>query len=62
MVHLHVIHNRLEYIDTNKFGQRMLEKMGWTEGSGLGANRQGAPDAVKIDANYSRKGNTTLLM
>ncbi|XP_012534525.2 probable E3 ubiquitin-protein ligase bre1 [Monomorium pharaonis] len=27
--------------DSNKFGQRMLEKMGWTKGKGLGANEQG---------------------
>nr|XP_012221904.1 PREDICTED: uncharacterized protein MAL8P1.12-like isoform X1 [Linepithema humile] len=27
--------------DTNKFGQKMLEKMGWTKGKGLGANEQG---------------------
>ncbi|XP_014616545.1 PREDICTED: G patch domain-containing protein 4-like [Polistes canadensis] len=34
--------------DTNKFGQRMLEKMGWTSGKGLGINEQGATDHVRV--------------
>ncbi|XP_077291042.1 PIN2/TERF1-interacting telomerase inhibitor 1-like isoform X2 [Arctopsyche grandis] len=40
--------------DTSKFGQKLLERMGWEQGGGLGANLQGAPDALplkrKIDA------------
>ncbi|KAL2740643.1 G patch domain-containing protein 4 isoform X1 [Vespula squamosa] len=34
--------------DTNKFGQRMLEKMGWTTGKGLGINEQGITQHVKV--------------
>ncbi|XP_046838779.1 RING finger protein PFF0165c-like [Vespa crabro] len=34
--------------DTNKFGQRMLEKMGWTAGKGLGINEQGTTQHVKV--------------
>ncbi|KAI4497215.1 hypothetical protein M0802_007699 [Mischocyttarus mexicanus] len=34
--------------DTNKFGQKMLEKMGWTIGKGLGINEQGSTDHIKI--------------
>ncbi|KAF7417796.1 hypothetical protein HZH68_000449 [Vespula germanica] len=34
--------------DTNKFGQRMLEKMGWTTGKGLGINEQGTTQHVKV--------------
>jgi len=30
--------------DQNKFGQKMLEKMGWTKGKGLGANEQGVAE------------------
>lgn len=34
--------------DENKFGQKMLEKMGWSPGTGLGARGQGATDVIKI--------------
>lgn len=32
----------------NKFGQKMLEKMGWTSGKGLGANEQGITEHVRV--------------
>lgn len=34
--------------DSNKFGQKMLEKMGWTSGKGLGAKEQGMTDHVRV--------------
>lgn len=34
--------------DKSKFGYQMLEKMGWSEGSGLGQTLQGATSHVKI--------------
>ena len=34
--------------DSNKFGQKMLEKMGWTSGKGLGANEQGITEHVRV--------------
>uniref|UniRef100_A0A0C9QN04 Pinx1 protein n=1 Tax=Fopius arisanus TaxID=64838 RepID=A0A0C9QN04_9HYME len=34
--------------DSNKFGQRMLEKMGWTSGKGLGAHEQGMIEHVRV--------------
>lgn len=34
--------------DSNKFGQKMLEKMGWTDGKGLGANEQGMTEHVRL--------------
>ncbi|KMY95297.1 transcriptional regulator ATRX homolog isoform X1 [Drosophila simulans] len=36
------------YEDENRFGTKMLEKMGWTKGSGLGANLSGEKDFVRI--------------
>ncbi|XP_050591695.1 putative histone-lysine N-methyltransferase 1 isoform X1 [Bombus affinis] len=41
--------------DSNKFGQKMLEKMGWTSGKGLGANEQGITEHVRV----SIKNDTT---
>ncbi|EFN69541.1 Pin2-interacting protein X1 [Camponotus floridanus] len=40
--------------DSNKFGQRMLEKMGWTKGKGLGVNEQGITEYI----NVSHKNDT----
>lgn len=34
--------------DSNKFGQKMLEKFGWTSGKGLGANEQGMVEHVRV--------------
>ncbi|ORX61537.1 G-patch-domain-containing protein [Hesseltinella vesiculosa] len=34
--------------DTSKFGFRMMAKMGWAPGKGLGANEDGSQDHVKI--------------
>lgn len=34
--------------DSNKFGQKMLEKMGWTNGKGLGVNEQGITEHVRV--------------
>ncbi|CAI2339408.1 unnamed protein product [Caenorhabditis sp. 36 PRJEB53466] len=42
--------------DDQKFSKRLMEKMGWNEGDGLGRNRQGSADAVKLKANNSGKG------
>ncbi|EGI68277.1 PREDICTED: uncharacterized protein LOC105143399 [Acromyrmex echinatior] len=41
--------------DSNKFGQRMLEKMGWTKGKGLGINEQGITEF----SSTSHKNDTT---
>ncbi|KAF9436811.1 PIN2/TERF1-interacting telomerase inhibitor 1 [Entomortierella beljakovae] len=34
--------------DTNKFGFKMMEKMGWSQGKGLGANEDGVQEHVKV--------------
>ncbi|XP_068082265.1 G patch domain-containing protein 4 isoform X2 [Anabrus simplex] len=47
---------RLWSDDKNKFGQRMLEKMGWKEGSGLGAQLQGPKEHVRVSTKNDNKG------
>lgn len=42
--------------DSSKFGTKMLEKMGWKDGGGLGKKEQGRNDNIKLKANYSGKG------
>ncbi|XP_030036405.2 PIN2/TERF1-interacting telomerase inhibitor 1 [Manduca sexta] len=42
--------------DSNKFGQRMLEKMGWSSGKGLGAKENGMVDHVVARFKNDEKG------
>ncbi|XP_005337290.2 PIN2/TERF1-interacting telomerase inhibitor 1 isoform X4 [Ictidomys tridecemlineatus] len=42
--------------DDSKFGQRMLEKMGWSKGKGLGAQEQGATDHIKVKVKNNHLG------
>ena len=42
--------------DGEKFGQKMLEKMGWTSGKGLGANEQGMTEHVRVSVKNDKSG------
>lgn len=42
--------------DASKFGQRMLEKMGWTSGKGLGAKEDGIVQHVVARYKNDEKG------
>ena len=59
-VHVHVNPScNLFSVDKTKFGFRMLEKMGWRDGRGLGVNEDGNKEHVKIhkkDDNLGRVG------
>ncbi|NXU56744.1 PINX1 inhibitor, partial [Turnix velox] len=42
--------------DDSKFGQRMLEKMGWSKGKGLGAQEQGNTEHIKVRVKNNNLG------
>ncbi|XP_071120480.1 PIN2/TERF1-interacting telomerase inhibitor 1-like [Mytilus edulis] len=42
--------------DESKFGQKMLEKFGWSKGKGLGANEDGLTDHVKVSLKNDNHG------
>ncbi|XP_012277936.1 G patch domain-containing protein 4 [Orussus abietinus] len=42
--------------DSNKFGQKMLEKMGWSSGKGLGAKEQGVTEHVRVNFKNDQLG------
>ena len=42
--------------DKSKFGQKLLESMGWKEGLGLGKDNNGIKQNIKIGVNFDNKG------
>ncbi|XP_019740622.1 PIN2/TERF1-interacting telomerase inhibitor 1 isoform X2 [Hippocampus comes] len=42
--------------DESKFGQKMLERMGWSKGKGLGRSEQGAIDHIKVKVKNNSYG------
>jgi len=42
--------------DTNKFGQKLMEKMGWSQGKGLGAKEDGMVEHIKVSHKNDSKG------
>jgi len=42
--------------DESKFGQKLMEKMGWEKGNGLGANQDGRVENIKIKHKDNSKG------
>lgn len=43
-------------LDSNKFGQKLLEKMGWSKGKGLGAKEDGIKEHVRVSFKNDSKG------
>ncbi|XP_044024523.1 PIN2/TERF1-interacting telomerase inhibitor 1 [Siniperca chuatsi] len=42
--------------DDSKFGQKMLERMGWSKGKGLGKSEQGSTDHIKVKVKNNNYG------
>ncbi|XP_056120474.1 PIN2/TERF1-interacting telomerase inhibitor 1 [Rhinichthys klamathensis goyatoka] len=42
--------------DESKFGQKMLERMGWAKGKGLGRSEQGSTENIKVKAKNNKLG------
>merc|ERR1712188_295186 len=42
--------------DTSRFGYKLLERMGWKEGAGLGSNMQGSTKSLKISKRRDTRG------
>ena len=38
------------------FGKAMMSKMGWSEGEGLGKNKQGMAEAIKVKKRQDQEG------
>lgn len=45
------------FSDDSKFGKKMLEKMGWKPGCGLGKYEQGITENLRPNANVSTRGS-----
>ncbi|CAF3315834.1 unnamed protein product [Rotaria socialis] len=53
----YVVQNKTEWVDDdNKFGKRMLEKMGWKSGVGLGKNENGRTEHIDLKFKSNLKG------
>lgn len=46
----------LKFLDSNRFGTRMLEKMGWTKGKGLGVNLDGEQNFIRVNHRMNQSG------
>jgi Pin2-interacting protein X1 len=49
-------------LDDSKIGQKMLEKMGWKKGSGLGLKENGEAEPIKVLTKSDRKGMSLQLI
>ena len=48
------------YVDTSKYGYRMLQRMGWEEGKGLGSKEEGLKEHIKVSVKRDNSGKLDL--
>lgn len=41
-------------------GKKLLQRMGWTDGKGIGKMEQGSADNIKLKVNYTNSGKFLL--
>ena len=44
------------FLDETKFGQKLMEKMGWSKGKGLGSKEDGKTEHVSVSLKNDTKG------
>ena len=44
------------YADKSKYGYRMLQRMGWEEGKGLGSKEEGPREHIKVKVKRDNQG------
>ena len=42
--------------DENRFGKKLMERMGWEKGKGLGANEDGQTEHIKVQIKNDKTG------
>ena len=50
----------LYFADDTKFGQKLMEKMGWSKGKGLGAKEDGKTEHVKVALRTDNRGKVVI--
>ena len=48
--------NLLFLTDEDKFGQKLMEKMGWSKGKGLGAKEDGKVQHIAASMKFDNRG------
>lgn len=63
-MYIFIISNSIKLFiaDANKFGQKMLEKMGWQQGKGLGAHENGITENIKVSYKNDSQGKIIHLL
>ena len=44
------------HLDKTKYGYRMLQRMGWEEGKGLGSEEEGPKEHIKVKVKRDNQG------
>ena len=52
----HANYKILNFADKSKYGYRMLQRMGWEEGKGLGSKEEGTREHIKVKVKRDNQG------